>query len=188
MLIFQGDDSVYTLSNPGDCNDGSLQTDSEATRPSAIMMEHIDERLTGRNFLEFVQHPVMNLGDYQGDQFADISSVPFEVLVRWASVPYSQWGLLNVLPLDFPMDELPSQGSYFSDLADAYGSIAYPNTLAKLDPAINGYKARIYSTIDSPTTDILFDGLASNPSIQNTTRALTLLRLVSFPLLVLSLL
>jgi hypothetical protein len=99
----------------------------------------------------------------------------------WAMVPYAQWPQLHPSANGFT---LPSHGSAFEDFADAFGSTSNPDVMTNLERGINGYKEDIMNTMDNPTADPRFDGLAENPSLQNTAEALTLLRLVSYTLLV----
>lgn len=120
----------------------------------------------------------MDLADGNGDQTSTLTAVPFITLAEWADLPYAQW-TNNALPVGFPTDNLPTVGSAFTDFADAFGSTSNPDVLTNLEEAINGYKARVYSTTIDPSADETFDPLAETPTVANTQSALTLLRLVS---------
>jgi len=92
MLKFQDDPTVYSLRNPVNYIDGFLSSDTDVTSANAVAVasEHVLQCVIGRNFLEFVQSPQMDLADGNGVQFANLPSVPFEVLAQWADVPYAQ--------------------------------------------------------------------------------------------------
>ncbi|KUJ19023.1 uncharacterized protein LY89DRAFT_510910 [Mollisia scopiformis] len=173
-----GHDSAYALLNPGNCLDGTLTDDADTTSANqvTVVTEHVLERVTGRNFLEYVQRPVMDLADGNGDRTSTLTAVPFTTLANWADLPYAQW-VNNNLPTGFPTANLPTVGSAFTDFADAFGSTANPDVLTNLEESLNGYKARVYSTTIDPSADDTFDPLTETPTIANTQSALTLLRL-----------
>lgn len=124
----------------------------------------------------------MDLADGNGEQSSNLPPISYDIISRWAVVPYREW-VNNGLPAGFDMDLIDRPGSFANDLMDALGSTSNPTVMTNLDGALNRYKARVLNTRDDAIADGRFEFWANNPSIQNTGAALSELRLVSLSLL-----
>lgn len=142
-----------------------------------IISEHIIERQSARNFLEFVQQHGMDLGGDSGIQFAPEAPVAFESLEEYANLNYQAW----ITPAGFPRQNLPLEGSAFSAFANTLGSATNPTVMTNLEQGLNGYKARVWATTKNATAlDVWLTFATDPPSVEGTNSALTLLRQVSF--------
>lgn len=168
-----GDDHVYALANSVGCTDTSIISNAPITGPGAVSVhaEHLLERVTIAYLLEFAQ--ILKLGLDDGNRVvvvpsaASMTPIPYSIFATCMSIPSANWQPLQGLGLDLTR-------SLFTDLAQALGSTTNPQVMKNLVGSLNLMKAVFWGTIVDPTADTKWNALATNPSEQNTAKALAL--------------
>ncbi|KAF7954894.1 uncharacterized protein EAE97_000153 [Botrytis byssoidea] len=169
-----GDPHAYALANR-DCTNTTLINMAPIGRGGVpVHSEHIIERVTIRNFMEFVQNPRIDLEDGQGEQTVplDLGTVPFAVINDYMNLPYNQWPGLAGQQLN--------NNSLFGNLGNALGSTAVPRVMPNLQASLNNVKTRVWGAIVNTNANPTFNRYANNPTTRNTESALSLLRSASF--------
>ncbi|KAL5335544.1 hypothetical protein BJX70DRAFT_401448 [Aspergillus crustosus] len=174
-----GDRSNYALANPADCTDFTITANANTQLGTAgaeeMNSEHIIEEQTEKQDAEFMQNPQMDLADGRGVVSSGLMPIPYDVLADWGNTEYPDW-LTRNLPSNFPVNELPTEGSWLTRHAEALGSSSNPNAMVNFEAALNRMKARIFNTNISPTAESTWNNLMRSPTETNLGRALSLIR------------
>ncbi|KAJ8064841.1 hypothetical protein OCU04_007150 [Sclerotinia nivalis] len=170
LPAYGGDPHAYAHATT-DCTDASLTNNATIGMNGVrVQSEHIIERVTIRNFMEFIQSPWMDLEDGLGLQTvsSDLGIVPFAVINDYMNLPYSQWPLLQGQQLN--------GNTLFENLPNALGSTSNPGVMPNLQASLNNLKSRVWGATVNATSNKIFNKLANNPTTRSTERALSLLR------------